>query len=365
MPPRPSRKITAQPVRHSYFNRTVETLDRKDLDRLKFHMLRRALKYASEGSAHYKAAFKDAHLDISKIKTLEDWSQVPVMSRFEVSFSQASWPPFGDLMCVKGPQISMTVMTRGTMGRPILVPLTENDSMSYCGPDSELWNRAVHAIGPRSDDLVQSTWSHAQDAWSASSLSFTRRRPGLPFIFSGGATAQQQLCLMERMRTTVLLTDPVTCNQLGKMLSALSSKERERFKLRAVIVSGQGKDCSAWDLFDEDIEHLEIAYAAEAGILGYECQAHRGLHVPEDHLFIEVLDPDGAPVAPGEMGELVVTTFRREAMPFIRYRLGDLGALRTDPCPCGRTHVMIKGILGKAEPRSIVDITAKEEQEKN
>ena len=255
-------------------------------------------------------------------------------------------------------------MTKGTMGRPVLVPLTENDTTGYLGPDSELWNRALHALGPRTDDIVQSTWPHAQDAWSASSLSFTRRRGGLPFILSGGATAEQQIGLMERMRTTVLLTDPMTCNQVGKLLDGLSPKARERIRLRAVIVSGLGSKRPAWELFG-DIEHLEIAYAAEAGILGYECQAHQGLHVPEDHLHIEVLDPDGEPVAPGDVGELVITTLRREALPFIRYRLGDISAVRTDPCSCGRTHLMLKGILGKAEPRSIIEDPSDEGQEKN
>jgi phenylacetate-CoA ligase len=355
MQPRPSRKNAKEPVRHSYFNRPVETLGPKELDRLKFHMLRRALRYACENSAHYKAAFKDMHLDNAKIRTLKDWSCVPVLSRFEVSFGQTSWPPFGDLLCVKEPQISTMVMTSGTQGRPVLVPLTENDTMSYCGPDSELWNRAIQAIGPRSDDIVQSTLSHAQDAWSASSLSFTRRRQSLPFMISGGASAEQHIALMQRMRTTILLTDPATCSQITKTLSDLPSKERERIKLRAVIVSGHGKDFPSWDILGNEIEHVEIAYAAEAGILGYECQAHQGFHVPEDHLHVEVLDSNGDPVAPGEKGDLVVTTLRREAMPFIRYRLGDISAVITEPCPCGRTHMMIKGILGKAQPRSIVE----------
>lgn len=364
MSPRPSRKGTPRPVRHSFFDRAVETLGRKDLDRFKLHMLRRVLRHASENSAHYRAAFKDARLDISKIRTLDDLSRIPILSRFEVSFSQTSWPPFGDLLCAKGKPIATTVMTAGTMGRRILIPLTENDTLSYCGPDSELWNRAVHAIGPRSDDIVQSTWAHAQEMWSASSLSFSRRRPGLPFILSGGATTVQQVGLLERMRTTILFSDPATCNQIGKLLSGFSSKERDRIKLRAIIVSGHGKERPTWDLFG-NIEHIEIAYAAEVGILGHECQAHDGLHVPEDHLFVEVLDQDGSPVAPGEEGELVLTTFRREAMPFIRYRLGDIGARMTDPCPCGRTHIRLKGILGKVEPRNRRDAPTDEEKEQD
>ena len=56
---------------------------------------------------------------------------------------------------------------------------------------------------------------------------------------------------------------------------------------------------------------------------------------------------------------------RREAMPFIRYRLGDRGSVTTEPCPCGRTHMMLKGIFGKAEPRNIVDITSDKEQKHN
>ena len=104
-----------------------------------------------------------------------------------------------------------------------------------------------------------------------------------------------------------------------------------------------------------EITILELAFAAEAGLIGAGCRSCDGLHVPEDHLLVEVLDDGGVSVAPGEKGELVVTTLRREAMPLIRYRIGDVTAMVPEPCPCGRTHVRIKGLLGKVGPRHIID----------
>ena len=70
-----------------------------------------------------------------------------------------------------------------------------------------------------------------------------------------------------------------------------------------------------------------------------ECLTARdGLHVNEDHFIVEVIDPeDGRPVAPGADGELVFTTLTKEALPLIRYRTGDLGAITLEPCRCGRT----------------------------
>jgi phenylacetate-CoA ligase len=342
-------------VPHRFHNRPVETLPRKDLDRLRLHLLRRTLRHAYEGSAHYKAAFKDARFDPAKVRSIDDISKIPLLTRFEVSFSQSSWPPFGDLLCVNGAQLSTTVMTSGNVGRPILVPLTENDSTYYCAPDSELWYRAIHPFGRKKDDIILSTWSHAVDAWSASSLALSRRRRGMPIVISGGATVEQELAILARLRPTILLTSPTVCSEMRKRVSELRTEERERIRVRAIIIGGAlgRKDLVPWDLQGHDVEMLEVAYAAEVGLIGHECQVHDGLHVPEDHLLVEVLDRDGSPVAPGEEGELVVTTLRHEAMPLIRYRLGDITATIPGQCPCGRTHMRLKGLLGKVTPSMV------------
>jgi phenylacetate-CoA ligase len=87
-----------------------------------------------------------------------------------------------------------------------------------------------------------------------------------------------------------------------------------------------------------------------------ECLTIReGLHVNEDHFIVEVLDPDsGSPLAPGTVGELVFTTLTKEALPLIRYRTGDLGAITQEPCRCGRTTARLTSLAGRRDDMVIV-----------
>ena len=83
--------------------------------------------------------------------------------------------------------------------------------------------------------------------------------------------------------------------------------------------------------------------------------AREGLHVNEDHFIVEVIDPaDGSPVAPGADGELVFTTLTKEALPLVRYRTGDLGAVTREPCPCGRTTARLTRLAGRRDDMIIV-----------
>ena len=87
-----------------------------------------------------------------------------------------------------------------------------------------------------------------------------------------------------------------------------------------------------------------------------ECLAARdGLHVNEDHFLVETVDPDdGTAVPPGTVGELVFTTLTKEALPLIRYRTGDLGAITDEPCPCGRTTARLVQLGGRRDDMLII-----------
>jgi phenylacetate-CoA ligase len=90
--------------------------------------------------------------------------------------------------------------------------------------------------------------------------------------------------------------------------------------------------------------------------VGIECaEAQNGLHMQEDHFLLEVIDPvSGDPVAPGEMGELVITTLTKEAIPLLRYRTRDLTRLESTPCRCGRTTARMMRVQGRSDDMLII-----------
>jgi phenylacetate-CoA ligase len=90
------------------------------------------------------------------------------------------------------------------------------------------------------------------------------------------------------------------------------------------------------------------------GVAG-ECRECNGLHINEDHFLVEVLDPKTLePVAPGEVGELVITTLTKEAFPVIRYRTRDLSRFMTEPCSCGRTLTRMHRVMGRTDDMLII-----------
>lgn len=87
-----------------------------------------------------------------------------------------------------------------------------------------------------------------------------------------------------------------------------------------------------------------------------EChEAQDGLHIAEDHFFVEVIDPDTLePVADGETGELVFTSLQKEALPIIRYRTGDIASITRETCICGRTTTRMSRVKGRTDDMIIV-----------
>ena len=89
--------------------------------------------------------------------------------------------------------------------------------------------------------------------------------------------------------------------------------------------------------------------------VAFECQEQNGMHIWEDSYLVEIVDPDTLePVPDGEVGELVLTTLDREAMPLIRYRTRDLTRFLVDECPCGRTHRRLDRMKGRSDDMFIV-----------
>ena len=87
--------------------------------------------------------------------------------------------------------------------------------------------------------------------------------------------------------------------------------------------------------------------AGETGRIGFQCERRRGFHLNVDAVPVRLVDENGRTVGPGEVGEVVVSNLYNRAMVLLNYRVGDLGALSTIPCPCGRSLPLLAGFEGR------------------
>jgi len=158
---------------------------------------------------------------------------------------------------------------------------------------------------------------------------------------------KKHILKLKRFRPSVLTAYP---SALETLANFCASGGRCDFGLKAIVTSGE-------TLFQHQRELFEKVFSApvfdrygsrEFSNVAHECSEHNGLHIFSDLFFVEVLDEEGRPVAPGESGELVITDLSNYYMPFIRYRTGDIVVLSDRGCSCGRGYPLLEKVEGRA-----------------
>jgi phenylacetate-CoA ligase len=136
---------------------------------------------------------------------------------------------------------------------------------------------------------------------------------------------------------------------LDAIAATLTGEDRERLALRFVSCAGE-------TLFPEARRRIEEGFGArlfdiygthESNVVAVECAATGRLHVVEEAILVEVLRSDGRPALEGEEGEVVITPLHSYAMPFLRFRLGDLAVRGPTPCPCGAPVATLERVTGR------------------
>jgi phenylacetate-CoA ligase len=162
---------------------------------------------------------------------------------------------------------------------------------------------------------------------------------------------------MQDFGTTVLICTPSYALHLGEAVE--KAGVRDRLRLRLGLFGAEA--CSdalrtrieeRWGISATD--NYGLTEVIGPGVAG-ECERKDGMHLAEDHFLVEVLDPQsGAPVADGEVGELVVTSLTKECSPVLRYRTRDLSRITRERCPCGRTTARMHKVIGRTDDMFII-----------
>lgn len=304
-------------------------------------MFRQLLERAG-GSSFYQNKFANCGVNWQDIRSYEDIQQLPFTTKEELRQAY----PLG-LMAVDESHIVRIHSSSGTTGKPIIIPYTQGDADAW----AEMMKRCYEFAGVTNRDRIQITPGYG--LWTAG-IGFQNgaEKLGALCVPMGPGNTERQLRMMEDLQTTVLCATSSYALLLAEEVTRLQLKKRIR--LRTGVIGSERWGDKMRERIHQllDIELFDIYGLTEIygpGI-SIDCHCHTGLHYWDDYLLFEIIDPATGKVLPeGELGELVITTLRKEGAPLIRYRTRDLTRLIPGNCPCGSPYPRHDRVLGRTD----------------
>ena len=275
------------------------------------------------------------NFDAAAIASRKALAAIPVLRKSELKDLQVAHPPFG----------GFTTATPGQMGRLYMSPGPIFDPEGS-RPDPWRAARALWAAGMRPGHVIQNCFGYhlTPGAWMVDGAA---RHIGCAVIPAGTGQTEQQLELIRALGPDAYVGTP---SFLRILIEKAHETGADISRLRRALVAAEALPPSLRSWFREQGVHTVLQWygTADIGLIAYESEALEGMILDED-LILEIVRPGtDEPVADGEVGEVVVTSFNPD-YPMIRFGTGDLSAVLPGASPCGRTNVRIRGWMGRAD----------------
>ncbi len=330
----------------NYWQPKLELMDRAELEDLQLRRLKSTAELVYKNVPFYHNKLKEAGISPQDISSLKDLARLPTTRKANLRENY----PFG-LFAVSREEVVRVHASSGTTGKPTVVGYTAQDIVTW----SDLMARDFVMVGVQKGDIFQNAVNYGFFTGGLG-VHYGIERMGAMAVPSGVGNTERQLEIMQDFGVTVLHCTPSYALYLAE--TAIARGVVDKLKLRIGCFGAE-----PWS--DEARKELEEALHIKAydsyGLsemmgpgVAFECQEQNGLHIWEDHFLVEILDQNEEPCAPGEPGELVVTSLSKEAMPLLRYHTGDVTYFLEEKCSCGRTSRKLHRFLGRADDMLIV-----------
>ena len=275
-----------------------------------------------------------AGIDAASVNSRAALAKLPVLRKADIAALQKEDPPFGGLAVIAPGKARRLLLSPG----PIFEP--EGDGRDWWGAA-----RALYAAGFREGDVVHNSFAYHLTP-GGFILESGAHALGCAVIPGGVGNTEQQLEAIAHYKPSGYVGTP---DFLKILLDTAEKTGKDASSIRRGLVSGAALPASLRDeLGRRGVAVLQCYATAELGVIAYESEAREGMIVNE-HVIVEIVRPGtGDPVADGEVGEVVVTSFNPD-YPMIRLATGDLSAIMPGTSPCGRTNIRIKGWMGRAD----------------
>ena len=331
-----------------YFNPEFETMTRPQLQKLQLERLQNTVRHCMN-SPFYKKRFEENGLTPDSIKSLDDLKKIPFTTKQDLRDTY----PFG-MASVPLDKCVRLHSSSGTTGKPTVILHTQRDLDQWANAVA----RCLWMVGLRPDDVFQNSSGYGMFTGGLG-FQYGAEKLGMLTVPAAAGNTLRQLKFIKDFGTTALHAIPSYAARLFEVMQEQGVDPRRDTKLKTLVIGAEPHS-------EETRRRIEDMLGVKAynsfGMsemcgpgVAFECPEQNGLHIWEDYYIVEIVDPETLePVPDGEVGEMVLTTINREAMPLLRYRTRDLTRILPGDCPCGRHHMRLDRMQGRSDDMIIL-----------
>ncbi|MDR2360974.1 MAG: phenylacetate--CoA ligase [Oscillospiraceae bacterium] len=333
---------------YHYYNKDVECMPPEQLRQLQSERLKSVAERNYANVPFYKKKFDELGLSPADITGIDDVKKLPFTNKTDLRDNY----PYG-LFAVPMSDVVRIHASSGTTGKQTVVGYTRRDLDIW----GEVMARTLGAGGVTKNDIGHISYGYGLFTGGLGG-NIGSETIGCATIPASVGNTKRQITIMQDFKPTFILCTPSYALTLAEYIED-NGIAPESLSLKYGFFGAE-----PWtDAMKREIEAKLRLKAFDiyglSEIIGpgvaYECEAHEGLHVAEDHFFIEIIDPDtGVEVEDGQYGEVVFTCLTKEALPLLRYRTHDISKKISAPCPCGRTSTRITKFAGRTDDMLII-----------
>lgn len=326
-----------------YFNPREETMTREEIEALQIERLKNTVKRCVN-SPFYKEKFQQMGITPDDIQTLDDVRKLP----FTTKQDMRDHYPFG-LASMPLSECVRLHSSSGTTGTPTVILHTAKDLDQWANAVA----RCLWMVGCRPDDVFQNSSGYGMFTGGLG-FQYGAEKLGMLTVPAAAGNTRRQIKFFTDFGTTAVHAIPSYAARIYEVMQEEGIDPRRDTKLRIFAIGAEPHT-------DEQRKRIEDMLGVKAynsfGMtemmgpgVAFECKEQNGMHIWEDYFIVEIVDPQTLePVPDGQIGEMVLTTINREAMPLLRYRTRDLTRILPGTCPCGRNHKRLDRMKGRTD----------------
>ena len=332
----------------AYFQPEIETLSVSAIRDLQLKGLREMLQRCQQ-SEFYRKRFREAGVSPEDIRSLDDLRRLPFTTKEDLRENY----PFG-LCCVPLRDCVRLHSSSGTTGNPTVVLHTRRDLDDWATAVA----RCLWMVGSRPDDVFQNSAGYGMFT-AGLGFQYGAEKVGMLTVPAAAGNTLRQIKFIKDFGTTVLHAIPSYASRIYEVMRQEGVDPVRDTRLRVLCIGAEPHSEEQRRRIEENLHVKAYNSYGISEMMGpgvaFECPEQNGLHIWEDYFIVEIIDPVTLePVPEGELGELVITTLKREAMPLVRYRTRDLTRFLPGECPCGRHHRRLARLQGRSDDMIIL-----------